>query len=47
MPAVPETSCEARNVYLDRTLLVETVAQTNVALFGESVQKHNRRVLIE
>ena len=32
---VPETSCEARNVYLDRALLVETVAQTNAALFGD------------
>jgi hypothetical protein len=32
---VPETSCEARNVYLDRALLVETVAQTNATLFGD------------
>jgi MrfA Zn-binding domain len=29
---VPETSCEARNVYLDRALLIETVAQAEVAL---------------
>jgi hypothetical protein len=34
---VPETSCEARNVYLDRALLVETVAQTNATLFGERI----------
>ena len=32
---VPETSCEARNIYLDRALLVETVAQTDAALFGD------------
>lgn len=31
---IPETSCEARNVYLDRALLVETVAQTRAGLFG-------------
>jgi hypothetical protein len=31
---VPETSCEARNVYLDRALLVETVAQTQAELLG-------------
>jgi hypothetical protein len=30
---IPETSCEARNVYLDRALLVDTVAQTGAALF--------------
>src|SRR5262249_48175664 len=33
---IPETSCEARNVYLDRALLVETVAQTGAGLFGWS-----------
>lgn len=32
---VPETSCEARNVYLDRALLVDTVAQTDAALLGD------------
>jgi len=32
---VPETSGEARNVYLDRALLVETVAQSKAALFGD------------
>jgi hypothetical protein len=32
---VPETSCEARNVYLDRALLIETVAQSKAALFGQ------------
>jgi hypothetical protein len=31
---VPETSSEARNVYLDRALLTETVAQAKAALFG-------------
>jgi hypothetical protein len=31
---IPETSCEARNVYLDRALLIETVAQTRAGLFG-------------
>jgi Domain of unknown function (DUF1998) len=31
---IPETSCEARNVYLDRALLVDTVAQTKAGLFG-------------
>jgi hypothetical protein len=31
---VPETSCEARSVYLDRALLIETVAQAGAALFG-------------
>ena len=30
---IAETSCEARNVYLDRALLVETVAQTGAGLF--------------
>jgi Domain of unknown function (DUF1998) len=32
---VPETSCEARNVHLDRALLIETVAQTKAAIFGK------------
>jgi hypothetical protein len=30
---VPETSCEARNVYLDRALLVETLGSISAALF--------------
>ena len=31
----PETSCERGNRYLDRTVLVETFAQSNLAFFGE------------
>jgi len=32
---VPETSCEARNVFLDRTLLVGTLTEAHAELFGE------------
>jgi hypothetical protein len=32
---VPETSCEARNVFLDRALLVGTVAGLGAELFGD------------
>jgi hypothetical protein len=31
---ISETSCEARNVYLDRSLLVPTVGRTNAAFFA-------------
>ncbi len=31
---VAETSCEARNLFLDRALLVETVGTANSAFFG-------------
>jgi hypothetical protein len=31
---VPETSCEARNVFLDRTLLVGTLTESGAELFG-------------
>jgi len=32
---VPETSCEVRNVFLDRALLLETVAADDAGLFSE------------
>jgi hypothetical protein len=31
---IPETSCEARNVFLDRTLLVGTLTEARAELFG-------------
>jgi hypothetical protein len=31
---VAETSCETRNLYLDRALLVATMADADAALFG-------------
>jgi hypothetical protein len=31
---IAETSCEARNLFLDRGLLVETMADTKAGFFG-------------
>jgi hypothetical protein len=31
---VAETSCEARNLFLDRALMVNTVGQTGASFFG-------------
>jgi len=31
---VAETSCEARNLFLDRALIVDTVGQTGASFFG-------------
>jgi hypothetical protein len=31
---VAETSCEARNLFLDRALIVDTVNQTKASFFG-------------
>jgi Domain of unknown function (DUF1998) len=32
---IPETSCEYRNLFLDRSLVVETLSQSGSAFFGE------------
>jgi hypothetical protein len=34
VPVISETSCEARNVSLDRALLVDTVGVTGASFFG-------------